>query len=80
MERKPQNSSARLRGGVLAFFLHDYTGGMPLLLGCVLACFIGFAGAQPLPIFDAHMHYSHDAVGQRCRRAGRDRASCARRA
>jgi predicted TIM-barrel fold metal-dependent hydrolase len=29
---------------------------------CVLAgCFIGTANAQELPIFDAHLHYSHDA-------------------
>ena len=34
---------------------------MRLLLGPLLACFISSAGAQPLPIFDAHLHYSHDA-------------------
>ena len=31
------------------------------MLGSLLACFISAAGAQPLPIFDAHLHYSHDA-------------------
>jgi hypothetical protein len=46
---------------------------MRLLLGSLLACFISFELARSsLPIFDAHLHYSHDAWESRAG-AGRDR-------
>ena len=31
------------------------------MLAAALFAFSGLANAQPLPIFDAHVHYSHDA-------------------
>ena len=34
---------------------------MRALLGLLVACLSSAALAQPLPIFDAHLHYSHDA-------------------
>jgi len=34
---------------------------MRVLLGLAFLVWIGLAKAQPLPIFDAHLHYSHDA-------------------
>ncbi len=34
---------------------------MRAVLATLLLSFAGWANAQPLPIFDAHIHYSHDA-------------------
>jgi len=51
----------RLRGGVAAILLWEYTRRVRAFLFLIVLCISSWAKAQPLPIFDAHMHYSHDA-------------------
>jgi hypothetical protein len=51
----------RARRAYLHFCDRLYTAPVRKLLGSALLAVGGFAFAQPLPIFDAHIHYSHDA-------------------
>src|SRR5882672_3658104 len=59
MARKPMNSSLRLRGGVTSIFSCTIQHMRTLLAFALLLALQ--AKAQELPIFDAHLHYSHDA-------------------
>src|SRR5947207_622065 len=59
MARKPMNSSLNFFGGVTSIFSCT----IPHMRALMAALFftLGGAHAQELPIFDAHLHYSHDA-------------------
>lgn len=70
MERNPRNSSASVRGGAASSFKCGamamrggafYTCAMRRLLVLFLVSLSAWAQGETLPIFDAHLHYSHDA-------------------
>src|SRR3954469_6006935 len=72
IERNPVNSSRSVRGGATSnYFSKTFLRRHSTLEGMRWFFRIGFVGllslgsffvnAQPLPIFDAHLHYSHDA-------------------
>src|SRR5260221_3397444 len=60
IERKPRNSSVRFLGGVTGiFWVTIYV--MRYFAALAFLVLASAANSQELPIFDAHLHYSHDA-------------------
>ncbi len=61
MDRKPRNSSPSERGGLTCMFAGNIHWAPMRILIWLLTGIPLFVQAQQLPIFDAHVHYSHDA-------------------
>src|SRR5258708_27570255 len=60
IERKPRNSSVRFLGGVTdIFWVRIYV--MRHFAALAFLVLASGAKGEALPIFDAHLHYSHDA-------------------